>query len=174
MLGTVVCCALTDMRCEHCRSRVSDHAHAVWNAPDRAAAIEAARGAQGEDGSRMVEMASQLAPSDAALLTDPAWLSLMRAELVPAMFAYGFEGYADDRIADGPGWTTFDVASVICPVIVLHGAEDAIVDPMQARHTVDSVPGAQLRIVEGLAHFSVMKEIVATLVDLFGERTLDA
>lgn len=103
VLGTVTCCALTDMRCRNCRSTMSDlHAHAVWDAPDRAAAIEAAREAHGENGSRIVEMASQLGPSDAALFADPVWLSLMRAELVPAMFAYGFEGYADDRIADNP------------------------------------------------------------------------
>jgi len=48
------------------------------------------------------------------------------------------------------GMTTFDIASATAPVIVLHGDEDAIVDPMQARHAVDSAPGAQLRIIDGL------------------------
>lgn len=37
---------------------------------------------------------------------------------------------------------------------------------MQARHTARSVPGAQLHIVDGLGHFSIMDEIVPALVDL--------
>ncbi len=167
VLGVVACCAMTDMRCEECRSTMSPlHAHAVWDAPDRDAAIAAALEAHGENGSRMVEMAAQLPPSDAALFTDPSWLASMRAEAVPAMFAFGFEGYADDRIADKPGWVDIDVTTVSCPVIVLHGSEDVICDPRQARHTAELVPGAELRIVDGLGHFSIAKQIVPALVDL--------
>jgi pimeloyl-ACP methyl ester carboxylesterase len=167
VLGVVACCAMTDMRCGECRSTMSElHAHAVWNAPDRDSALAASLEAHGENGSRMVEMASQLAPSDAAMFADPAWLASMRADAVPAMFAHGFQGYADDRIADKPGWVTFDASAVACPVIVLHGADDRIVDPRQARHTADIVPDAELRIVDGLGHFSIMPEIVPALVDL--------
>src|SRR4051812_8299614 len=174
VLGVVACAAMTDMRCEECRSTMSPlHAHAVWEAPDRDAAIAAATEAHGENGSRMVEMASQLPPSDAALFADPAWLAAMRAEAVPAMFAWGFEGYADDRIADKAGWVDFDAQSITCPVTVLQGSADIIVDPIQARHTVDLVPRAELRLVEGLGHFSILPEVVPTLVAMLrpGTRT---
>lgn len=169
VLGVLACCAITDMQCDDCRATMSPlHAHAVWDAPDRAAAVAAALEAHGENGSRMVEMAAQLPLSDAALFADPAWLASMRAEAVPAMFAFGLEGYADDRIADKRGWVDFDVSTIRCPVIVLHGSEDVICDPRQAHHTAELVPGAELRIVNGLGHFSIANEVVPALVDLLG------
>ena len=84
---------------------------------------------------------------------------------MPAMFAQGLEGYADDRLADGPGWVTFDVASIVCPVIVLHGGSDVIVDVVNARHTAAIVPNAELRIYDELGHFSIEREIVSAVSD---------
>ena len=95
------------------------------------------------------------------MLTSPWGRTWMRS--VPAMFAHGLEGYADDRIADGPGWTGFDVRTITCPVIVLHGALDVITTVVHARHTAAIVPGAELRIVDDLGHFSIEDEIVPTL-----------
>jgi len=85
---------------------------------------------------------------------------------VPAMFAHGLEGYADDRIADREGWVSFDVAAISCPVIVLHGGADVIADPIHARHTAGIVPHAELRIVDGLGHFSIQDRLVGAVVDL--------
>jgi pimeloyl-ACP methyl ester carboxylesterase len=101
------------------------------------------------------------------VFSDAAWLASMRAEAVPAMFAFGFQGYADDRIADNAGWVDFDVSTISCRVIVLHGSEDIICDPRQARHTAQLVPGAEVRILDGLGHFSIAKHIVPALIDLF-------
>ena len=65
-------------------------------------------------------MAAALAASDAELFSSPAWMTEAPAAF-RAMFAQGLEGYADDdRLADGAGWITFDVASIRCPVTVLH------------------------------------------------------
>ena len=61
------------------------------------------------DGSKMFAQAPQLAPSDLALLADPEWLAAM-PKLLAEMFAFGVQGYVDDRLADGPGWGTFDVS----------------------------------------------------------------
>jgi pimeloyl-ACP methyl ester carboxylesterase len=85
---------------------------------------------------------------------------------LPEMFAHGVEGYTDDRLADGDGWTTFNVADITCPVIVLHGSADVIADPIHARHTASIVPDADLRIVPGAGHFSIEDHIVPTLVHL--------
>ena len=65
-------------------------------------------------------MAAALAASDAELFSSPAWMTEEPAAF-RAMFVQGLEGYADDdRLADGAGWGTFDVASIRCPVTVLH------------------------------------------------------
>jgi pimeloyl-ACP methyl ester carboxylesterase len=172
VLAAVPCCAMTDMRFEAARSTMSvPHAVSVWDAPDRDAALAAAEASHGLDGSKIMTSADRdgppLAESDLAMLMGhpfgQAW-----TEAVPVMFAQGVDGYADDRIADGPGWDSFDVGAIACPVIVLHGAADVICDPIHARHTTDLVPGAQLRLVPGLGHFSIFDEIVPTLADVLG------
>jgi pimeloyl-ACP methyl ester carboxylesterase len=167
VLGVVLCCSLTDMRCEEARATVSrPHAHTVWDAPDRNAAIAAAVEPHGRNGRQTVETAEgpPLAPSDQAMITS-RWGQLW-LEDVPNMFAHGLEGYADDRIADGPGWVSFDVTSIGVPVIVLHGARDVIADVIHAQHTVGLIPGAECRIIDSLGHFSIIDEIVPTLAEL--------
>jgi pimeloyl-ACP methyl ester carboxylesterase len=168
VLGVVPCCALTDMRFEPARSTLSrPHCLAVWDAPDRDQAMAAAVESHGIDGSRIIESAEgpPLAPSDLAMLIDHPfgrhWL-----EAVPTMFAHGLEGYTDDRLADRPGWVTFDVADIRCPVIVLHGTADVICHPIHARHTAEIVPGAELRLVDDLGHFSIEDHIVPTVLDV--------
>ena len=136
------------------------HALAVWDAPTRDDAVAAALASHGPDGSRIMSSASvQLPESDRALFGDPGWLRELQAEL-PLMFAWGVEGYADDRIADRDGWHTFDVRAVSCPVVVLHGDADVIVPVAHARHTAGIVPGAELLVLEGQGHFSVHPEIL--------------
>jgi pimeloyl-ACP methyl ester carboxylesterase len=167
VLGAVPCCAMTDMRFEPARATMSrPHALAVWDAATRDEAIAAAVESHGIDGSRIVESAEgpPLAPSDLAML--PARWGQLWMETNPVRFAHGLEGYADDRIADGGGWTSFDVAAVRCPVIVLHGGNDVIAPLIHARHTAELVPGAELRIVDDLGHFSIEDQIVPTLTDL--------
>ena len=167
VLGVLACCAMTDMRNEEARSTMSrPHALAVWDAPDRDAAIVAAVESHGIDGSKIVSSneGPPLAASDRAMLMAPwgrAWM-----ESVPAMFAHGLEGYADDRIADRDGWTDFDVADVCCPVVVLHGTADVITLSVHARHTASIVPGARLKLLDELGHFSIEDEIVPTLREL--------
>jgi pimeloyl-ACP methyl ester carboxylesterase len=100
-----------------------------------------------------------------ALLADPEFLEDWIAT-TPVRFAHGVEGYTDDRLADGPGWGTFDVGAVVCPVTVLHGAADTIVDPMRALHTAALIPHAQLRVVDDLGHLSASAEVIPVLVDM--------
>ena len=53
--GVIACCAMTDMRHADARATMSrPHALAVWDAPDRDAAIAAAVEAHGIDGSKIV------------------------------------------------------------------------------------------------------------------------
>ena len=131
------------------------HVQAVWEAPDRAAALAAATDAHGEDGSTMRgEITGVLPPSDLALFGDPAWMKQANAGFT----AMACRGYTDDRLADGGGWVTFDVRSIRCPVTVLHGGSDRMVDVIHAHHTAEVVPGAELVIFDDYGHFSIVNE----------------
>ena len=85
---------------------------------------------------------------------------------VAAMFAQGLEGYADDRLADGAGWVTFDAAAIRCPVTVLHGRSDRMVDVIHAHHTAGLIPGAKLVIFDDLGHFSIVTKVVPAVREL--------
>ncbi len=165
--GVVACCSMTDMRHLPARNTMSrPHVLAVWEAKDRDAAMAAAEASHGVDGAKIIESADgpSLPLSDQAMLQHPWGQHWMAA--LPEMFAHGVEGYTDDRLADGDGWTTFDVADITCPVIVLHGSADVIADPIHARHTASIIANAELRIVPGAGHFSIEDHIVPALVDL--------
>lgn len=166
--GVVACCSMTDMRWAPGRATMSPaHAHAVWDAPDRDRAIAAAVSSHGSDGSKIFSGGEgpPLAASDLARFADPEWVEMTLAAM-PAMFVHGLEGYADDRLADGPGWITFDPASITCPVIVLHGGSDVIVDVIHARNTAEIVPRAELRVFDELGHFSIEAEMLPAITDL--------
>jgi pimeloyl-ACP methyl ester carboxylesterase len=173
VLGVVPCCSMTDMRHQAARATMSrPHSLAVWDAPDRDSAMAAAVASHGIDGSKIIASAEgpPLAPSDLAMVIDHPFGRHWKAS-VPAMFAHGLEGYTDDRLADGAGWTTFDVTDVTCPVTVLHGAADVIADPIHARHIAAIVPHAQLRIIDDLGHFSIEDQLVPTITDVLARAT---
>ena len=168
VLGVIACCALTDMRWDEGRVLMDRNGmNEIWSAPDRDAAIALAVQQFGEDGSKIGTVAdgSSLPEADLALFTDPEWLAGLLSN-TQAMFAQGVVGYADDRIADGPGWHSFDVARITCPVTVLHGDADTLAPVENAPHTATIVPGAELRIVEGLGHFSIVREVVPEITNL--------
>jgi pimeloyl-ACP methyl ester carboxylesterase len=173
VLGVIACCALTDMRWVEGKAMMPEPGTGdIWRAPDRAAALRIAEDLFGADGSKMLALASgggegtnPLPPADQALLGDPQFLASF-ASGFPAMFAQGVAGYADDRIADGVGWGSFDVARVTCPVIVLHGGRDSVVPVAHAHHTAKLVPGAKLELHDELGHFSIVLQVPAALAAL--------
>src|SRR5262245_927767 len=143
VIGTVACCAVTDMRWAEGKAMMPANAR-IWSAPNRAAAREIAEEMLGVGGANLAGVtAMPLAPSDQKLFADAAWLRHWDAN-VPEMVAQGALGFADDRIADGPGWHTFDVRRIECPVVVLHGTADTFAPVGLARHTHRIVPGASL------------------------------
>jgi len=165
VFGAVACCGMTDMRWGEGKEMFAAGVPGVaelWAAPDRATAIALASQSLG---GMKAPGAKPLAAADAAMFRRPAFLASLLRNL-PETHAFGVEGYVDDRRADGVGWVSFDVAAIRCPVVVLHGAADSLAPPAFAHHTASIVPGATLRLVEGLGHFSVVPEVVPTLLEL--------
>jgi len=172
VLGVVACCALTDMRWAEGKSmmtRGGGQIAEIWSARDRDTALAIATDTFGADGSKMMAQAGgpALPPADLALLANPEWLAGFVGSL-REMFAHGVAGYTDDRLADGPGWGSFDVAAIRCPVVVLHGGSDSIVPVAHAHHTAKAVPGAKLRIFPDLGHFSIAQEVLGTVREAIG------
>jgi pimeloyl-ACP methyl ester carboxylesterase len=170
LLGVLACGAMTDMSWPPGRATMhGPQVLAVWDAPDRDHAIDAATDAYGEGFGKLLAggMNAVLAPSDAEIFADPTWMDAAMAGF-PEMSTHGLQGYADDRIADGPGWTSFDIAAVTCPVEILHGDRDQLVDVIQAEYTARLVPRANLVIIPEAGHFSIERHVVPELDRLLG------
>ena len=162
VIATVACCALTDMGWAEGKAMIAWR-EPIWGVASRAAALEAAEAQLGPRGAKVAVFEGvQLAPSDERLFADPACAHAWR-EMVAVMFAQGVAGYADDRLADGGGWHTFDVRRIECPVVLLHGSSDTLAPVAHARYSQRIVPGASLDLREGLGHFSILPEIVPVL-----------
>jgi pimeloyl-ACP methyl ester carboxylesterase len=165
-VAAVACCAVTDMGWTEGKAMVHG-APLAWSSRDRGKVIAIATEQFGADGSK-VDVHSggiPLPASDRALFADAEYLACWLRN-VKQMFVHGVEGYADDRLADGVGWGSFDVTKIGCPVAVIHGGSDTLVPIAHARHTATIVPGATLRICEPLGHFSIANEMVSTVGEL--------
>ena len=61
---------------------------------------------------------------------------------------------------DQSGWVSFDVNNVKCPVLILHGEDDSLAPVQLARHNHKLVPNAELRVLPGHGHMSILAEVV--------------
>ncbi len=164
--AVVTGCAMTDMRHPEARASMpGPTTHGIWDAPSREAAMTIAADTFGEDGSKMMGGLEGLPEADMAFLTHPDYARGAEASRA-AMFANGVQAYTDDRLADGVGWVSFDIARVKCPVIIVHGESDTIVPVIAARHTASLVPHGELRLFPPLGHFSVGEPVIAALAEL--------
>jgi pimeloyl-ACP methyl ester carboxylesterase len=166
--AAVVYCGLSDMRIQHVRASVSaNRIQEVWAAASRAEAIAICREVLGDDGSKMgaaMELGG-LPPADLKLIQDPEFARRFMAA-VPDCFTFGVQGYADDRLADGAGWGSFNPGDIRCPVVILHGESDTAVPVANAYQTAELVPGGELRLFADHGHFSIATEVLPVLSGL--------
>ncbi len=169
VIAAVACCAVSDMRWQDGKS-MTVCCHPVWNARSREEAIAITTKDMGARGENLLPPNGPVFfdPADIALSRTPAFLSWW-SSVVPDMFTHGLEGFVDDRLADGGGWGSFDVTQITCPVTVLHGSADGMVPVATARYTAAIVPGATLRVVEGLGHMTILTELVGVTSDLLAK-----
>jgi pimeloyl-ACP methyl ester carboxylesterase len=171
VLGALACCAVTDMRWVQGKA-MNASCHPVWSARDRDEACAIARELFGEHGENVLPRPAVLDAFDAALFATPETLAWW-IPYVSDMFTSGVAGFADDRLADRDGWGTFDVTRISCPVTVLHGVSDGLMPVANAYHTAAIVPGATLRILEGVGHISIVTrtvEVMSELIDTANQR----
>lgn len=85
-----------------------------------------------------------------------AW-SWLETVVVP-----GAPGLIDDDVAYVSPWG-FDPATIACPVLVLHGDADGIVPVAHGRWLAERLASAQLRVLHGEGHLSVLTHAPAAL-----------
>lgn len=71
---------------------------------------------------------------------------------------HGAAGLVDDYRALSTAWG-FELADVARPVVLLHGADDALVPPEEGRDLAARMPGAELRITPGAGHFLLRERL---------------
>ena len=104
---------------------------------------------------------------DEAALRDRAGLSFDRA--------YDPAGVARQlaAILTTPDRTT-DLTSIAVPCLVVHGAEDALVNVSGGHATAAAIPGAELLIVDGMGHDlprEVWPQLIERMTALFDRAT---
>jgi pimeloyl-ACP methyl ester carboxylesterase len=85
--------------------------------------------------------------------------------IVDAAMAGGPDGQVDDLLAAGRPWG-FDLAAIPMPVLIVHGAEDRMVPASHAAWIAERIPAAELRLVPGAGHLSVLEDAPQVLAEL--------
>jgi len=80
-------------------------------------------------------------------------------------FTQGVVGYAHDITVQGRAWT-FDPAVITAPTIVVHGADDRLVPLSHSEHTASLIPGAELRVLPGCGHLSLVDHLPALVSEI--------
>jgi pimeloyl-ACP methyl ester carboxylesterase len=76
--------------------------------------------------------------------------------------AGGPDGLIDDDVAFTVPWG-FDLGAVRVPVLVVQGAEDRVIPRHHGERLAAGLPDAELRLLDGEGHVSVLRELPAAL-----------
>jgi pimeloyl-ACP methyl ester carboxylesterase len=124
---------------------------------DEAAAVAWCEEHYGADGSGFLGGDLDLGEIDNVFLADETQLtSLMNA--MGEAFRQGVIGYAHDITVQGRAWT-FDPGAIIVPTLVVHGDDDRLVPLAHSEHTAQLIPTAELRIIAGCGHLSLVAHL---------------
>jgi pimeloyl-ACP methyl ester carboxylesterase len=117
----------------------------------------------GEEG--MAGVLSDAPPEDRAIMRDPAWQRMARANNAEAL-RQGAEGWTDESMALHHGWD-FDLESVRPSVTWWHGDNDMNAPLSAMRRAAAMLPAVDLRIWHNEGHFASLTheaEIVRELL----------
>ncbi|MFJ8044592.1 alpha/beta fold hydrolase [Kitasatospora sp. NPDC096147] len=104
---------------------------------------------------------SELSPTDRMVLAD----SGIRRRLLStyaAAFRYSADGWIDDVLAFTTDWG-FEVKDIAVPVRLWHGADDQLSPVEHSRWLAERIPGAELYLEPGAAHFGAFAVLTEAL-----------
>ena len=82
--------------------------------------------------------------------------------IVRAGLEHGLGGLVDDDLAYVAPWG-FDPERVVAPTLLVHGERDRIVPSAHSSWLAEHLPAAELRLLPGDGHISVLREAPAAL-----------
>ncbi len=102
-------------------------------------------------------------------LADPATVEAVRYLFQSLGFSRRRRGYAQDMLAVEWSDLHYPLELIEAPTLVLHGSEDANVPLSHGEHVASSIPGAQLRVLDGAgqAIFVLQHRWIEDQVDTF-------
>jgi len=105
-----------------------------------------------------------LPPVDAAAMASPLGEELADhlAATMRSAFSHGPHGLVDDVLAFTKPWG-FAVPALACQVTVWHGTADESVPVAHGRWVADHAPQAELRMLDGEGHVSILAELPAII-----------
>ena len=156
VVGAVIAAGNTDMSWPAARDGYLESELAIMALEDTDAAVARCIEQYGHDGARFFEGEMDLGPTDNAWLADESKATALFTAMGEA-FRQGVVGYAHDIWVQGRAWS-FDPATIACPVIVAHGEDDQLVPVAHSRHTAALITGAEMRIIPGVGHLSLVGE----------------
>jgi pimeloyl-ACP methyl ester carboxylesterase len=154
VVGAVVAAGNTDMSWPAARDGYLESELAIMALEDADAAVARCVELYGHDGGAFFGGEMDLGPTDNAWLADEANATALMTAMGEA-FRQGVVGYAHDIWVQGRAWT-FDPSSITCPVTVAHGEDDRLVPVAHSRHTASLIPGAQMQVLPGVGHLSLL------------------
>jgi pimeloyl-ACP methyl ester carboxylesterase len=168
VVGAVVAAGNTDMTWPTARDGYLESELAIMALGDTEAAVAFCAERYGNDGAGFFDGEMELGPTDTAWLDDEANATALFAAMGDA-FSQGVVGYAHDIWVQGRAWS-FDPSSIACPVLVVHGDDDQLVPVAHSRHTASLIPGAELRVVAGVGHLSLIEAFPSLAAEITSAR----
>lgn len=107
------------------------------------------------------DLVPELPPTDRALVSDAGIRRMLLATYQEA-FRHGADGWIDDVLAFTGPWG-FEVSSIRVPTRLWHGADDQFSPVDHSRWLADQIPGADLYLEPGAAHFGALKVMTEAL-----------
>ncbi|HTU75331.1 MAG TPA: alpha/beta hydrolase [Trebonia sp.] len=106
----------------------------------------------------------ELTAPDRRILRDPGIRRLLTGTYAEAL-RQGPEGWIDDILALRESWG-FDLTKIDVPVLLWHGADDVFAPVAHTRWLASQIPGAQVEVQRGAAHFDAVKVLPRILARL--------
>ncbi len=137
-------------------SNVEEYGRARQGADVLAAELSARGELIREDPESLLQfLEPELTMSDRRILRDPAIRRLLTGTYAEAL-RQGPEGWIDDILALREPWG-FDLTKIDVPVLLWHGADDVFSPVAHTRWLASQIPGAQVEVQHGAAHFDAVK-----------------